>query len=235
METDWGAIHSLTVDLHSALFLLAFACIVITLLCQLVIYFGESMPKSLVHCSRRTRGYTDAAAFAAILIGIVTIFISAFTGSESESSEVLLNDPILRNKIMLTVFALVTWMGVAGFRAKFGRKLWTNPFMSGSYTLLAIIGMTFIGSTGSLGAQIVQGESVLDFFWKLLPFDITQDLFLTLDWSLAIGLGGLLVIVFGLLIVRMSGIAEEEYRAKSSTSWSKWEEPVIGETEEGGP
>ena len=235
MEIDWGAIHSLTVDLHSALFLLAFACIVITLLCQLVVYYGESMPKSLVHCSRRTRGYTDAAAYVSILIGIVTIFISAFTGSESESFDTLLNDPILRNKIMLTVFALVTWVGVAVFRSKFGRKLWTNPFMSGSYTFLAIIGMVFIGTAGSLGAHITQGESVLDFFWNYLPFDITQDLSFSLDWSLAIGLGGLLAIVFSLLIARMSNIAKEEYREKSSTSWSKWEEPVIGETEEGGP
>jgi len=234
MEVDWGGIHSLTVDLHTALFLLAFACILITLLCQLVIYYGESMPRSLVRCSRRTRGYTDAAAFVSILIGIVAILLSAFTGSESESSDVILNDPMLRNKIMLTSFALVIWIGVAVFRGKFGRKLWTNPFMSGSYTFLAIIGMVLIGTTGSLGAQIAQGESVLDFFWKYLPFDITQDLSFSLDWSMAIGLGSVLVIVFSLLIVRMSGIAKEEYRAKSSTSWSKWEEPVIGETEEGG-
>jgi hypothetical protein len=234
MELAWGAIHSLTVDLHSALFLLAFACIIITLLCQLVVYYSESMPKGLVRCSRRTRGYTDAAAYVSVLIGIVTIIISALTGSESETSA-LLNDPIVRNKIELTVFALIIWIGVAIFRAKFGRKLWTNPFMSGSYTFLAIIGMVFIGTVGSLGAHITQGESVLDSFWGLLPFDITQDLSFSLYWSLAIGLGGLIAIVFSLLIARMSGIAKEQYREKSSTAWSKWEEPVIGETEEGGP
>lgn len=234
MEVDWGAVHSLTVDLHSALLLLAFACILITLLCQLVVYYHESMPKSLLHCSRRTRGYTDATAYVAVLLGIVAIIISAITGSGSESSENLLNDPIILNKIMLTVFALVTWAGVAFIRHKFGRQLWTNPFLSGSYTLLAIIGMGFIGLTGSLGAHLTQGESSLDSFWNFLNIDITQDLSLSPEWSFAIGLISLLIIVFGLLFVRMSGIAKEEYRAKSSTSWSKWEEPVIGETEEGG-
>lgn len=233
MDIDWGAVHSLSVDLHTALLLLAFACIIITLLCQLTVYYSESMPKSLVRCSRRTRGYTDAAAFVAVILGIIAILVSAVAGAEAAEDPT--SDPIIMNKIMLTIFALVVWSGVAAIRYKFGRQLWTNPFLSGSYTLLAIVGMGFISMVGSLGAHLTQGESVLDFFWKYLPFDPTQDLSMSPDWSLAIGLGGLLAIIFSLLIVRMSGIAKEEFRAKSSASWSKWEEPVIGETEEGGP
>jgi hypothetical protein len=107
--------------------------------------------------------------------------------------------------------------------------------MSGSYTFLAILGMLFIGMVGSLGAHITQGESVLDFFWNWLPFDVTQDLSFSLYWSLAIALGGFIAIVFSLLIARMSSISKEQYGERSSTSWSKWEEPVIGEMEEGGP
>ena len=226
------AIHSFTAEMHGGFLTLAVACIVLTALAQIVVLFHQSMPKSLVNAAIRTRGYLDATGYVATIAGVLALLLSAFTGSQAWPMDALLDNAVVRNKIVLTVFATTLWGGVAYVRWRFGRPLWTCPMMAATYTILALIAMGITATAGSLGAHITKGESILDFVWNLVGVNVLQDLIVSVDLATLISIISIIVIIAVLVVRRISGISKEQLGPRKCTKWSKWDEPTIGEEKE---
>ncbi len=225
----WESIHSLTAEMHGGILTLAAVCIILTALAQIVMHFQQSMPKSIVKAAMRARGYLDATGYVAVVAGVFALLLSAFTGSQAWPMDALLDNAVVRNKIVLTVFATTLWAMVASVRWRFGRPLWTCPSMAACYTVLAIVAMGITSTAGSLGAHLTKGESILDFVWNLVGVNVLQDLLLSMDLALIISIISLIVIIAVLVIRRLSGISQEQLGQRKCTKWSKWDEPIIGE------
>jgi hypothetical protein len=226
------ALHSLTAELHGGFLTLAAVCIILTALAQIVMRFQKSMPKFLVKAATRSRGYLDATGYVSTIAGVLALLLSAYTGSGAWPLDALLDNAVVRNKIMLTVFATTIWAGVAWIRWRFGRSLWTCPAMAGFYTLLAIVAMGVTATAGSLGAHLTKGESFLDFLWNSIGINVLQDLLLSVDLAMIVAIISIIAIIAVLVVRRLSGISQEELGPRKCTKWSKWEEPVIAEEKE---
>jgi hypothetical protein len=226
------ALHSLTAEMHGGFLTLAAACIILTALAQIVVHFKESMPKSLVNAAKRARGYLDATGYVAAIAGVIALPLSAYTGSGTWPVDALLDNAVVRNKIILTVLATTLWAGVASIRWRFGRPLWTCPTMAGVYTVLAMVAMGVTATAGSLGAHLTKGESILDFMWNLIGINVLQDLLLSVDLAMMISILSVIVIIMILVIRKLSGISAEQLGPRKCTKWSKWDEPTISDENE---
>ncbi len=226
---EMATLHALAAEFHGGILLLAFVAIILTAAAQIVVHFKSNMPKTLVGWAMRARGYLDATGFVAAVAGIPAILFSAYTGSQAWDIDALVDNVIIRNKIELTVFALVLWIGVVAIRWRFGRPLWTCPTLGAFYVLLSIGAMSVTGVAGSLGAHLTLGESILDPVWNLIHIDVTKDLLLDQTLALAIAIVSILVLLGVLLVARISGISKEQLGPRKCSNWSKWDEPTIQE------
>jgi hypothetical protein len=226
------ALHSLTAELHGGFLALAAVCIILTALAQIVMHFNESMPKSLVKAAMRSRGYLDATGYVAAIAGVLALPLSAYTGSGTWPMDALLDNAVVRNKIVLTVFATTLWASVASIRWRFGRSLWTCPSMAALYTILAMVAMGITATAGSLGAHLTKGESILDFMWNLIGINVLQDLLLSVDLAMIVSILCIIVIIAVLVVRKLSGINQEQLGPRKCTKWSKWDEPVISDEPE---
>jgi hypothetical protein len=226
------ALHSLTAELHGGFLTLAAVCIILTALAQIVMHFKDSMPKSFVSAAMRARGYLEATGYVAAIAGVFALLLSAFTGSQTWPLDALMDNAVVRNKIVLTAFATTMWAGVAVIRWRFGRSLWTCPPMAASYTILAIVAMGVTATAGSLGAHLTKGESILDFVWNLAGINVLQDLLLSVDLAMIVSILSIIVIIAVLVVRKLSGINKEQLGPRKCTKWSKWDEPIITEGKE---
>jgi hypothetical protein len=226
---DMATVHAFSAELHGGFLTLAFIGILGTALCQIVIWIRESLPKFMSRWAIKSRGYLDATAYVATIAGVLALFFSAYTGSNSWPIDALVDNSAIRNKITLTVFATVLWSGVLIIRWRFGRSLWTCPPAAALYTIAALVAMSLTGLAGSLGAHLTKGGSILDFVWQFTGINILNDILINQTLALIIIIASIFVILAVLIINRLSGISKEQLGPRKCTKWSKWDEPTTGE------
>ncbi|NYT11919.1 MAG: hypothetical protein GKC03_05115 [Methanomassiliicoccales archaeon] len=219
-----SSLHTMTAELHTGFLVLAFIGIGGTFLLQIVCWLER--PKFLLNFARKTRGYLEAAGIVAALLGVVALLLSAITGSIAWSTDMLLGSPEAMNKIVMTAAATTIWAGAVFIRLRFGRGLWTCPAMAGLYAGLSLIGIVLIGITGSMGAHITTGESLLDFLWDLLGFDPSQSMMASDQTAIIIVVISAIIIVGCSLIAIRSGLSKQSFRCETGTC-SYWDEPRI--------
>jgi hypothetical protein len=228
---DYGALHSLTVEMHSGMLALAFAGISLTFLCQLMVRSRARLPHHLVDWAMRARGYTDAVGLIGAVGGVLALLISAFTGSQAWDLDDLTNDPITRNKILLTAVITVLWLMVVVVRTKLGRGLWACPGTALLYTIVAAVAMGLTALTGSMGAHITQGGSSIDDLLKLLGIDYTVAWQFDEVVSYIIIASSILLIVLASVFAYRGGLFDR--RLNAQTCGERWGIPRIGERYKG--
>jgi hypothetical protein len=224
---DMSAYHALTAELHAGFLTLAFACIMAVVVCQITVRLQKRMPKILVSWAIRTRGYFEAAGYVGAVLGILGLLLSAWTGMYAWPYDVLINEPIVRNKIMLTAFSTVMWTGVVFIRARFGRGLWTCPTMTSVYVALTFVSFGVLGTTGSMGAHITKGGSAMDPIWSLVGFQVTSDLILDSNVAALVALASMGTIVLSLFIAKRYDLFQMKLGAETCQKIFKWDEPRI--------
>jgi len=222
-----SALHALTAELHGGFLTLAFLAIVAVALSQVVVRLKSHMPKRLVKMAIQVRGYAEATGYVAAIAGIVGLLLSAYTGMYAWPPDVLINDPIIQNKILLTAFSTAFWIGVVVIRTRFGRGLWTCPAMATLYTVLTIAGFGVVGLTGSLGAHLTQGGSILDAFWSTFHIDITKTLSLTPMVAALVAIVSVVAFIISLAIARRYELFAVRLGADTCGKYFKWDEPRI--------
>jgi len=219
-----SSLHTMTAELHTGFLVLAFIGIGGTFLLQMMCWLER--PRFLLNSALRTRGYLEAAGIVAALLGVIALLLSAITGSLAWSADLLLGSPEAMNKIVLTAMAMTIWAGAVFIRLRYGRGLWTCPAMAGLYAGLSLIGIVLIGVTGSIGAHITTGESLLDFLWILLGIDPSQSVLVSDAASMMIILISAIIVIACSLIAIRSGLSKQSFRCETGAC-SYWDEPRI--------
>jgi hypothetical protein len=227
-----SALHSLTAELHAGFLTLAFVCIMMVAVAQVVVRLKNKswMPKSFVRLAIRIRGYAEAAGYVGAALGIIGLLLSAYTGMYAWPRDVLLDSAVIRNKIMFTVFSTVMWTGVLVIRARFGRGLWACPMMAAVYTGLAFVAYGVLGMTGSLGAHLTVGESVLDPFWNLIGMRVSDPITLSPGLAESIAIVSGIVFVLSLAVARRYDLFSTKLEPTVCEKVFRWDEPRIEES-----
>jgi hypothetical protein len=222
-----AALHALTAELHGGMLTLAFIAIMVVALSQIAVRLKNRMPKKLVKAAIQVRGYAEATGYFAAIAGLIGLLLSAYTGMYAWPTDVLLNDPVIQNKILLTAFSTAFWIGVVVIRTRFGRGLWTCPAMAMLYTVLAIAGFGMVGLTGSLGAHLTQGGSILDPFWSTLHIDVTKTMSLVPVLAAIVAMASVVAFIISLAIARRYELFGVRLGAETCERYFKWDEPRI--------
>jgi hypothetical protein len=224
---DMSALHALTAELHAGFLTLSFVCIMAVAAAQIAVRLKDRMPKVLVSWAIKTRGYFEAAGYVGAVLGILGLLLSAWTGMYAWPYDVLIDDSVVRNKILLTAFSTVMWTGVVFIRTRFGRGLWTCPAMATVYVVLTFFAFGVLGTTGSMGAHITKGGSAMDPIWNLVGFQVTSDL--TLDSNIAafVAIASMGVIVLSLVVAKRYDLFQMRLGVETCQKVFKWDEPRI--------
>jgi len=226
------ALHSLTAELHAGFLTLAFVCIMLVAGSQVIVHLRNRkwMPRKLVDLAIRTRGYLEAAGYVGAALGLIGILLSAYTGMYAWPQDVLLDSVVVQNKIMFTTFSGVLWGGVLFIRARFGRGLWTCPMMAAFYTGLAFVAYGILGMTGSLGAHLTVGESILDPLWDWIGMRVDTPIALDAEVAAGIAIVCGMIFVLSLAIARKYDLFSVRLEAETCQKLFRWDEPRILES-----
>lgn len=227
-----SALHTLTAELHAGFLTLAFICIMMVAVAQVVVRLKNKswMPRRLVSLAIRVRGYAEAAGYVGAALGIIGLLLSAYTGMYAWPQDVLLDSPVVMNKIMFTAFATVLWCGVLFIRARFGRGLWTCPMMAAVYVGLTFVAYGVLGMTGSLGAHLTVGESVLDPLWNLIGMKVDDPIALEPNMASGIAIACAIAFVLSLAVARRYDLFAVKLEPAACQKLFRWDEPTIQES-----
>lgn len=221
------SLHSLTAEIHGGMLTLAFACILTVAVSQIVVAYKNRFPASIVDLAVKVRGYAEATGYVAAVGGLIGLFLSTWTGMYAWPQEDLLLSEEVRNKITLTVFAMVLWSMVVFIRFRFGRGLWTCPAMAFVYTLVAFAAMGVTGATGSIGAHLTKGESLMDPLWDTLRVEITESYVLEPRVATAIALAAAVGLMLSLAYGKRKGLFDVKLGPETCQMFFRWDEPTI--------
>lgn len=224
-----SALHSLTAELHAGFLTLAFVCIVIVVAAQITVRLRNRLPRRLVNLAIKTRGYAEAASFVGAVLGVIGLLLSAYTGMYAWPEDVLLESAVVRNKILLTAFATVLWAGVVFIRFRFGRGLWTCPAMAVVYVGTVFAAYGVLGMTGSLGAHLTVGESVLDPLWNLIGVQVSEPITLSLGHAALVAIASGAAFVLSLLVASRYNLFGVRLAPETCQKFFRWDEPRIVE------
>lgn len=221
------SLHSLTAEIHGGMLTLAFACIATVAASQVIVAYRKRFPKGLVNLAIKVRGYAEATGYVAAVGGLIGLFLSTWTGMYAWPQEDLLISEEVRNKITLTVFAMALWSMVVFVRLRFGRGLWACPAMATVYTLLAAVAMAVTGATGSLGAHLTKGESLLDPIWTTLGIHIDESYVMQPGVITAIALVAVICFAISVLYGKKIGLFTVRLGPDTCQRFFRWDEPTI--------
>ncbi len=221
------SLHSLTAEIHGGMFTLAFACILAVAASQVIVAYRRRFPTGLVDLAIKVRGYAEATGYVAAVGGLIGLFLSTWTGMYAWPQEDLLLSEEVRNKITLTVFAIALWSMVVFIRFKFGRGLWTCPAMAFVYTLVAVVAMAVTGATGSVGAHLTKGESLLDPMWDSLRVEIAESFVLEPGTAAVMALLSVIGLMLALVYGKRAGLFDVVLGPDTCQKFFRWDEPTI--------
>ncbi|UCE80861.1 MAG: hypothetical protein JSV94_06915 [Methanobacteriota archaeon] len=224
---SWSSAHTLTAEMHGGMLMLAFICIMMVALSQLAIAYKTRFPDFLIDVAIKVRGYAEATGFFAAIGGFVGLLLSSYTGMYAWPQETLLLSEEVRNKITLTIFAIVLWAMVLFIRMRFGRGLWTCPKMATVYTVVAMAAMAITGACGSVGAHLTAGESLLDPVWEQLKITISEGFVLQPALAGVMALVGIAGLILSLVFAKKKDLFNVKLGPETCQRFYKWDEPVI--------
>jgi len=160
-------VHSMLVELHSGMLVLAVICIFATIAARshgrmrrTSESYGVFWPADSF--MGKIGRYAESTAYVAGIVGVIGIIFSAIVGFYVWPIDLVTSSNLGLNKIMFSVFALELWAVFVFLRSKYGENLWRNVGTATVYSLTGIFGFVFIVLTGSLGGHMAGIGSILD-------------------------------------------------------------------------
>jgi hypothetical protein len=222
---DPAALHALTVELHSGFLFLAAASIILVALGLVFLRFWPARGGKLSELVRTATGYLEPTGLVAALAGVIALLLSAFTGMTAwGGTDAVLDNPVTRNKIILTTIITVLWSLVVLTRLRFGRVLWRVPLLAALYVGTAVVAFSLTSFTGSMGAHLSQGGSIIDPALGSLGIDYASDLFLGPTTAMVIIALSTIVIIACLVVLHRRKEKLTEL-VKESAERSRWSGP----------
>lgn len=222
-----AGLHALSAELHAGMLTLAFACIMIVLASQIAVRLRKWMPRRLVGWAITARGYAEPAGYVAAILGILALVVSAWTGMYAWPMDKLMDLDLIRNKILLTTYSTILWCGIVFIRMRFGRTLWTCPYMVAVYVALTLIAFGMVAITGCMGSLISRDESLLEPLYQFIGMDIKVSFELTPNSSAAITLASMIGVLGSLIVARWKRLFEVVLAPETCQKIFKWDEPKL--------
>lgn len=130
------------------------------------------------------------------IFGIVMLLLSFSSGWLLRSPEALLNSPITKNKIIVSVLAIVCWIGFAVLRLKAGPDLLNRRDFRGHFAfVLALAGTLFLITTNSIGGDVGGIPSGYEEIGKALGFQTRHALYFPTWFNVIIVLIGVAALI----------------------------------------
>jgi hypothetical protein len=177
-------LHALVVEEHSGIVVFVFAAIIFRLLIDLRV--KNSAPSVRV---RAIRNGADVISYMGAFAAVIFLVLSAITGYLIQPFSVLVSEPILLNKSLVALGALFFWTAFLVLRYRSGASMWKKRRLYAIAVITATLGFGFTAVTGSIGAELSLGHSVMDPVyqaltlnlraWTLQPIDIGITLIIT--------------------------------------------------------
>ncbi len=222
---DAAALHALTVELHTGFLFLAAATIVLTALGLVLLRFWPAKGGKISELVRAATGYLEPTGLVAAIAGVIALLVSAFTGMTAwGGTDAVLDDPITRNKIVLTVIITVMWSLAVLTRLRFGRALWRVPLLATLYVGTVAVAFGLTSFIGSMGAHLAEGGSIIDPLLGSLGIDYASALVIGPTTALIIAALSVVVIIACLVVSRRRGGKLVEL-VKESSERSRWPGP----------
>jgi hypothetical protein len=147
----------------------------------------------------------DLAAFFTAALGTVFMIVAMSTGLMARPLEALLNSPITKNKILVTILAIVCWLGYLLIRSKAGPTLWERrDIVSHAGYVFALAGALFLLTVNSIGGDLAGIPSGYEEFAKAIGFRTRHALYFPTWFNALIVLSGLGLVAVALKVRRRS-------------------------------
>ncbi|OGS55757.1 MAG: hypothetical protein A3K60_04310 [Euryarchaeota archaeon RBG_19FT_COMBO_56_21] len=222
-----SGLHALSAELHAGMLTLAFACIMIVVASQIVVRLRKRMPKRFVGWAITARGYAEPAGYVAAILGVLALVLSAWTGMYAWPMDKLMELDLVKNKILLTAYSTILWSGVIFIRTRFGRALWTCPYMVWVYVGLAAIAFGMIAVAGCMGSLITRGESLLEPVYEFVGIDIEKAFEMTPDLAAGITLASMLIVIVSMIVARWKNLFDVVLAPETCQKIFNWDEPKL--------
>jgi hypothetical protein len=170
-------LHAFVVEEHSGIVVFVFAAIIFRLLVDLRVRNGAASGRVSA-----IRQGADVISYMGALAAVIFLVLSAITGYLIQPFSVLVSQPILLNKSLTALGALFFWAAFLVLRYEVGPSMWQDRELYAIGVITATLGFAFTAITGSIGAELTLGHSVMDpvyqalslnlRVWTLQPIDI---------------------------------------------------------------
>lgn len=170
-------LHAFVVEEHSGIVVFVFAAIILRLLVDLRVRNGVASGRVSA-----IRQGADVISYMGALAAVIFLVLSAITGYLIQPFSVLVSQPILLNKSLTALGALFFWAAFLFLRYEVGPSIWQDRELYAIGVITATLGFAFTAITGSIGAELTLGHSVMDpvyqalslnlRVWTLQPIDI---------------------------------------------------------------
>jgi len=184
--TDPRLFHTITVELCTAAGLFTALSITIKLLSDGYLKYFSNKSGKMDRFARFTSGLAEPTAYAMGIGNVLFTFISMYTGMNAWPLDALIRTEAVHNKVMLTVFSQVTFFTFIMIRTKFGKELWKNRMLAGTYSGLALLGGAIIVLQNSVAGHLAGKGSITDFFTNALNIKLTSEFALPMVVSIGI-------------------------------------------------
>ncbi|MFQ5999806.1 MAG: hypothetical protein ACE5J6_03410 [Candidatus Bathyarchaeia archaeon] len=160
MAVTPSGLHTMTIGMHEGMLTLAFFCIIIIVAAKI---YRKTFSRILYIDVEKIIQFVEPASVLGAIGGTIFLVVSAYLGFTIRGGVgTMVNDPLLMNKVMMSVFAEEMWIIFLILRTKYGRDIWNSGPLSAVYAAIGVIGWLFIIETGSLGGHLAGKGSVLD-------------------------------------------------------------------------
>ncbi len=173
---DPRGLHTMTVGLHEGMLTLAGLSILIIIAAKLYRrLFGRILYIDVDKIVDYVEPATVLGAVGGVAFLIVSIYLAITLPTPFlEGGGLLVDKPILMNKVMMSAFALETWIIFIIVRAVHGRKIWSKGALSAVQAAIGISGFLLVMETGSLGGHLAGKGSILDPIYEMFNINVDQ-------------------------------------------------------------
>ncbi len=170
---DPRLLHQVTVEMTTGFLVLAGLAVMAKLVADGWTRRLAGRFKRLDGWAAKVAAFAEPASFVALFAGVLSAFVTMYTGSHAWSAEELIASPAVHNKILLVGLSQTLFIGALAFRLRFGARIWSTAATGTFYAMLVLIGNGVMVLQNSVGGHLAAGASLLDDVLQMINLDET--------------------------------------------------------------
>jgi len=170
---DPRLLHQVTVEMTTGFLVLAGLAVMAKLVADGWTRRLAGRSKRLDGWAAKVAAFAEPASFVALFAGVLSAFVTMFTGSQAWSAEELIASPTVHNKLLLVGLSQTLFIGALAFRLRFGARIWSTAATGTFYGMLVLLGNAVMVVQNSVGGHLAAGASLLDDVLRIINLDET--------------------------------------------------------------